>query len=131
MTTTGNRENIVKFYVERSLTTFTDAKILANNNRWDSCLNRLYYACFYMVYALLVQKIDVRAKTHSGIKTLFNEQILMQGLVEKKSGTFYASLMKRRNENDYGDFEISTAEDVLPLISQAEAFINTIQKLIL
>ncbi len=62
MTNTGNRENIVKFYVERSFTTFGDAKILANNNSWNSCMNRLYYACFYMVYALLVKKIDVRAK---------------------------------------------------------------------
>ncbi len=89
---------------------------------------------FLLLYGLCTfntKKIDVRVKTHSGIKTLFNEHIVLQGLAEKKFGSFYANLMKRRNENDYGDFEISTAEEVLPLISQAEEFITTIQKLII
>ena len=34
---------------------YEDAIILANHNRWNACVNRLYYACFYMVSALAIQ----------------------------------------------------------------------------
>jgi len=38
--------------------------------------------------------------------------------------------MQRRGESDYVAFEKLTSEDVLPLIPQAEEFINTIKKII-
>jgi uncharacterized protein (UPF0332 family) len=126
-----NRENVVKFFVDQSFATFDDAKFLADGKRWKSCLSRLYYACFYMVYALLTEKLDIRIKTHVGVKNLFNEQIVRVGLIERKFSTFYSKLMERRGEGDYADFEILTEDEVLPLISQAEEFIKTVQKLIL
>jgi len=127
----GNQEDLIRFYVERSFTTLKDAKVLGDSGGWTSCINRLYYACFYIVYALLLQKIGVRTKTHSGVKTLFSKHIVKPGLVKAESGYFYSLLMEKRGEGDYGDFEIFTAEEVLPLILQAEEFIITIQKLIL
>jgi len=131
MNNSQNREEIVKFYVAKAWNTLKDAMILSENKAWESCVNRLYYACFYMVYALLIQKIDVRAKTHSGIKTLFGLHIVKEGLIDEATASFYPLVFERRNEADYEDFEILTVEDVLPLISQAEEFIKTIQKLIL
>jgi len=44
-----NRNNIVRFYIEKSLQTFEDAELLALNERWNSCVNRLYYSAFYIV----------------------------------------------------------------------------------
>ena len=33
---------------------FEDANLLAKNDRWNAVINRLYYACFYAVIALLI-----------------------------------------------------------------------------
>ena len=62
---------------------------------------------------------------------MFNEHFVKNGIVDKQTASFYSILMDKRTKSDYDDFEIFTAEEVLPLISQAEEFINTIQKLIL
>jgi uncharacterized protein (UPF0332 family) len=126
----GNGE-ILEFYLKKSSETLIDAKILADSHRWNSCVNRLYYSCFYIVIALIFQKLAKRTKTHSGARNLFNEYFVKNAIVDKQMAVFYSILMDKRAKSDYDDFEIFTAEDVLPLISQAEEFINTIQKLIL
>lgn len=127
----SDRQQIVKFYVEKSLTTLDDAKTLATSKAWNSCANRMYYASFYVVYAFLIKVIDVRAKTHSSIKNLFNLHIVKEGLIDKEAASFYQLIFDNRNEADYEDFGNLTEEEVLPLISQAEDFILTIKKLIL
>lgn len=131
MNTGGNVTNLVRHSAERAITAFNDAKVLANANGWNSCINRLYYACFYIVRALLIQRLDLRTKTHSGVKSLFHNHIVKQGLITEDLGRFYSSLMEKRGIADYDDdFEIFTANDILPLIPQTEAFINTIKQLI-
>ena len=130
MSIPGGRAELVHFYIMKSDNTLKDAKLLANNNSWDSCVNRLYYACFYIVYALIVKKIGKRTKTHSGIKALFNEHFIKEGILSKQVAVFYGKLMSKRALGDYDDFQVLTAGDVIPLIPQTEAFINTIKSLI-
>jgi uncharacterized protein (UPF0332 family) len=48
-------EHVVTYRLVRARETLEDARILADAGRWDSCVNRLYYACFYAVTALLLQ----------------------------------------------------------------------------
>ena len=47
-----------------------------------------------------------------------------------KWGKFFALLFIDRNDNDYEDFAIFTADDVLPLLPQTEEFIDVIKRLI-
>ncbi|MCK4815544.1 HEPN domain-containing protein [bacterium] len=49
-------KDFIEYRIQRSNDTFEDAKLLANNGRWNSVTNRLYYACFYAVSALLYSK---------------------------------------------------------------------------
>jgi uncharacterized protein (UPF0332 family) len=44
---------VVGHRLERARETLEDARILAAENRWNSCVNRLYYTCFYAASALL------------------------------------------------------------------------------
>ncbi|NLB26441.1 MAG: HEPN domain-containing protein [Bacteroidales bacterium] len=57
--------------IESAYNTFEAAKILIKNGLWNSAFNRLYYAVFYAVNALLVlNKID--SQTYSGSRTKFS-----------------------------------------------------------
>ena len=47
--------DLVRYRLQRARQTLEDARILANASRWNPCVNRLYYACFYAVSALLLQ----------------------------------------------------------------------------
>jgi hypothetical protein len=46
---TQDLSEYLNYRIQRSFETFNDAKLLAENERWNSCINRLYYACFYAV----------------------------------------------------------------------------------
>lgn len=49
------RDDVVRYRLQRAREALEDARVLANAGRWSACVNRLYYACFYAVSALLFQ----------------------------------------------------------------------------
>lgn len=49
------RDDVVRYRLQRAREALEDARVLANASRWSACVNRLYYACFYAVSALLLQ----------------------------------------------------------------------------
>lgn len=67
------------------------------------CVNRLYYACFYAVSALLAAE-GLSSSKHSGVRSLFNENFVKTGSVEKSLARVYNDLYERRQESDYVDF---------------------------
>ena len=57
------RQEYVKYRVATAFETFEAAKVLYNNGFYNSAINRLYYAVFYAVNALLVQnKLQDKAR---------------------------------------------------------------------
>jgi uncharacterized protein (UPF0332 family) len=77
-----------------------DARVLAREKRWNACVNRLYYACFYAVSALLVCD-GLSSSKHSGIRGLFNKQYVKTGQIPKGIARIYNDLFERRQESDY------------------------------
>lgn len=126
----GAANKLVEFYVEKSKATLIDAKLLAVNKGFASSVNRLYYACFYIVTALVIDKTSVRVKRHAGLRALFNNEFVRTGIISVQDGAFYSALMEKRDEADYGDFEVITEDEINTLVIQTEAFINTIKKLV-
>jgi uncharacterized protein (UPF0332 family) len=61
-----DKEEIIKYRLERADETIAEAKLLAKDLHWNTVANRLYYDCFYAVLGLLT-KNDTRIKTHDGV----------------------------------------------------------------
>jgi uncharacterized protein (UPF0332 family) len=38
--------DLIKYRKESALETYEEALILSDNDKWNGCVNRLYYACF-------------------------------------------------------------------------------------
>ena len=106
-----------------------DARVLAREKRWNACVNRLYYACFYAVSALLVCD-GLSSSKHSGIRSLFNKQYVKTGQIPKDIARIYNDLFERRQEGDYMDFVNFQESQVLPWISKAERLIKYIAEFI-
>lgn len=118
------------FYrLERAQETLEDARILANSERWNACMNRLYYACFYAVSALLIKE-GYSSSKHTGVRSLFNLHFVKTGVVPKELARIYNDLFERRQESDYTDFITFKESQVQPLIPQAEEFVERISILI-
>jgi uncharacterized protein (UPF0332 family) len=96
-------EDYVKYCLQRAKQTIEEVKILIENKFWNTAINRMYYACFYAVGALLYKK-GVQTLSHSGTRLKFGQLFVQTGLVNKKLGKHYSELFEKRQKGDYNDF---------------------------
>ena len=120
---------LVKYRLQRARETLADARILADASRWNPCVNRLYYACFYAVSALLIQE-GLSSTKHTGLRSLFNRHFVKTNKVPKDKARIFNDLFERRQEGDYVDFVNFEESQVLPWLPEAEAFVQNLADLI-
>ena len=70
-------KDLILYRIERARETFEEALLMQRAGHWNSCANRLYYACYYVVTALLAGK-GLASSKHTGIKALFNQYLVIQ-----------------------------------------------------
>jgi len=121
---TGSQNDYILYRIDRSVELFQDAILLAENKRWRSCVNRLYYSSFHLINALLFQE-GINAKSHDGLKTKFFQLYVKTNLIDIEFGKLYSRLIDWRQESDYSVYVDFGGDDVLPLIDKVEKF-NTI-----
>lgn len=126
---TKSNKELVSYRLQRARETLADARILADAGRWNPCVNRLYYACFYAVSALLVQE-GLSSSKHTGLRSLFNRHFVKTNKVPKEKARIFNDLFERRQEGDYVDFVSFEESQVLPWLPEAEAFVENIAVLI-
>lgn len=97
---------------------------------WNTAINRLYYACFYAVSALLLSR-DIQARSHAGVRQMFGLHFIKTDLVDKELGKFYSDLFDKRQISDYDDYIEITKEEVIEFIAPANQLISKIEDLIL
>jgi len=130
MVMTGfEKEDFVKYRMAKAHETLRAAQVLVDHKLWNSVVNRLYYACFYAVSALLAQS-DLSAKTHSGMKTSFFQHFVKTGKVSLNLAKLYADLFDGRQKGDYNDFYDFKEESVINLFKGSTEFIEKVGNLI-
>ena len=126
----ANRTDYIQYRIDKSEEIFDDAMLLADNCRWNSCVNRLYYCSFYIVTALLANS-GVNAESHNGVKRQFNLLFVKTGIITKDQGKLFSNLFDWRQETDYADFIEFDEDTVQPLLAQVKNFIENIRQIIL
>lgn len=122
-------EDTIAFRLKKAWEDWEAACILADAKSYSAAINRLYYAAFHAVSALLF-KHDIKHKAHNGAKAMFELHFVKANIISVEWGRFYSMLFTDRNESDYEDFIVFTANDVQPLILQTAEFIRLIAALI-
>ncbi len=127
--TDTERNEIVKYRLSRAHETLNEVDILIDNQLWNTAINRLYYACYYAVNALLVS-IKIKAQTHAGVRQMFGLHFVITGKISRDLGKFYSIIFDKRLTGDYDDFVDHKEEDVLVLFTMAKKFLKEIDKLV-
>ena len=122
-------QSLVTYRLQRANETLHEADILIENNCFNAAVNRLYYACYYAVIALLI-KNHIQALTHDGVKQMFGLHFVTTGKVDRKYSRFYSQLFNDRISGDYDDFLSYDKEMVDSLRPKAEELIQCIKNLI-
>jgi uncharacterized protein (UPF0332 family) len=122
-------QELVSYRLQRARETIEDARILAQARRWNPCVNRLYYACFYAVSAVLIQQ-GLSSSKHSGVRSLFNQHFVRTNKVPTETARIFNDLFDRRQEGDYMDFVNFKESQVRLWLPEADAFVENIAVLI-
>jgi uncharacterized protein (UPF0332 family) len=123
----GSKNDLINYRLVRAKETFKDAQILAENGRWNSCINRLYYSAYYAVMALLLNS-DLKPTTHTGAKSNFSEHFILSNLIPKEFGKMYSQLFTWRQKGDYDDLYDFDSEKVIPYFEPVDQLISLIEK---
>ena len=123
------RKILVGLEIEKSRRTFAEIEILRQAGLWDNIANRLYYAAFHAVSALLIHD-GHPVGTHQGAVVMLHQHYVKTGILSKEDGAFYSQLHTLREKSDYNCTYYATKEDTAPRIALTEAFIEKVIGLI-
>lgn len=123
------RQIIVGLEKEKALNTFAEIEILRQVGLWNNIANRLYYAAFHAVSALLINDHH-NVGTHQGAVSMLHQHYVKTGILAKEDGAFYSQLQTMREKSDYNCTYNATEEDTAPRIPQTKQFIDKILGLI-
>ncbi len=126
---TDEIKKIILYKMDRAYETLEEAELMGKHNHWNTCVNRLYYACFYAVSALLLTE-NLSSSKHTGVRSLFNKHFVRPALIHEDSGVLYNELFENRQESDYTDFVIMKEDLVCPWIDKTRIFLDTIKTVI-
>ena len=126
----GEKEALVKYRITRAKETLDEVDVQIQNGYLANATNRLYYACFYGVTALLAH-YDINSKTHSGTRQMFGLHFIKPGIISEKAGDFYKNIFDMRQTGDYEDFFVFEKDTVVSYIQPARDLIEEIEQILL
>lgn len=119
---------LIFYRLERAYESLDEAKILLERGHANTFVNRLYYACFYAVSALLLTK-DLSSAKHSGVRSLFHQSFVKEGVINKELGQLYDKLFDNRQKGDYADMVRFDLDIVRNWYDEAEKFVRAIENI--
>lgn len=125
----SSRDAMISYRLERSEETLREADYLIAGGYYSTAINRLYYACYYAISALLIQN-RIQTQTHAGVKSMLSLHFIRSGKIDIQTGKDFFRLFDLRHNNDYDDFSFCDKETILDLRPKAEAIIRAITSLI-
>ena len=126
---TKEERALIEYRMERARETLGEARIMFDAGRINTYVNRLYYACFYAVSALLLTR-NFSTSKHGYLRSLMHREFVKTGLIPKDLSRHFDVLFNSRLEGDYADFIRFKAEDVAGWLDKTQKFVDHIESLI-
>ena len=123
------KNELITYRLKKAKETLLEIELHVENELWNTAVNRLYYACYYAVNALLLS-INIQAQTHAGVRQMFGLHYIKTGLIDSSLGKFYSDLFDKRQSSDYGDYIEMNRDDVLDFLTPARLLISRIEEIV-
>lgn len=94
------RQEMVHLELERSKSNYNEAQQCASINLWNVVGNRIYYAVFHAVVALLIDN-GIEVGSHKGAGMMFGKHFVLTGIFDSEDGKLYRQLQTIRERADY------------------------------
>ena len=125
MTDQEKRREIIKYWIEKAQESLDAAYDEMAANRLSFAVNRIYYACFYAVSAVLLEK-NLEFKKHSGVRAAFHKHLIKSGQLKNEYGKLYDELFEARQRGDYIELVTFQKRQVEDWLTRTKIFIQDI-----
>lgn len=118
--------DLSKYRFDTAKSNLNAAKLLYEAKDFKSSVNRSYYAIFHALRAVNILE-DFDSKKHSGVISHFNEFHVKSGQFDSGISKIIKGSFLIRQEADYEDFYVITADEAAAQITNAEAVLHQIK----
>lgn len=123
------RDTVVRLEIAKAFSTQEEVDFLIEKGFWNAAANRLYYAVFHAVSALLIPD-GIRIKSHKGAGKMLNQHYIQTDIISPNLGKLYRRLELMREESDYNCFYNTSPDEFKKELEPARELINTIAKMV-
>lgn len=120
------RAIVVGLELEKADKFLSQADAVATLGIWDVVANRIYYAVFHAVSALLIND-HVEVRSHKGAGLMFGQKYVLPGIFTADDGRLYAKLQDLREKSDYNLVYQSDEAEMAPLLEKTKELISRIK----
>ena len=123
--------SLIHHRLEQAEDSINEAKLLQKEGMsFRSVMNRLYYAMFYSMLALLQQK-GIGTSKHIGAISLFVKEFIKNGAFDKELSKRLHRAFELRQKSDYLEQTEISEQDIEEMFPKAVDFVNTIKNYLL
>jgi len=122
------KQELGEYWLEKAERSYKTAKNEYNEGNYDFCVNRLYYAVFYAVNAVLIIR-GQNYKKHSAVRAAIHRDFVKPGTISVEYGKLYDSLLRDREEADYVAFVEFDPEVVKEELNMSRKFIDKFKEI--
>ena len=103
------------------------AKTLLENQLYEDCVSRAYYAVLHAAKAALATK-DIEPESHNAVKRMFGLHLIKTGEIEKDFAKILTAEQEDREIGDYNIYIEIEQDRALKRVRDAEKFVERIEK---
>ncbi|OIO30462.1 MAG: hypothetical protein AUJ60_02795 [Nitrospirae bacterium CG1_02_44_142] len=121
----------MKYRLKEAEDSIKEAEVLIREGMsLRAVMNRLYYAMFYGVLALLQEK-EMGTSKHAGAISLFDKEFIKKGAFDNELSKTLHRAFELRQKGDYMEQAEVTKSDVDEMLPKTKNFINRIKAYLL
>ena len=122
---------LIKYRLKQADDSIKEAEVLLKEGMsLRSVMNRLYYAMFYAVLAVLQEK-QLGTSKHYGAISLFDREFIKSGIFDKELSKTLHRAFELRQKGDYMEQPDIKKEDIDEIFSKAIDFVSRIKQYLL
>jgi len=113
--------------LDRAKKALLAAKTLLENQLYEDCVSRAYYAVLHAAKAALATK-DIEPESHNAVKRMFGLYLIKTGEIEKDFAKILTAEQEDRAIGDYNIYLEIEQDRALKRVRDAEKFVDRIKK---
>ncbi|MBI4848075.1 MAG: HEPN domain-containing protein [Nitrospirae bacterium] len=123
--------DLIQYRLKQAHDSLEEARILLKEGMSKrAVINRLYYAMFYAVLALLQEK-QMGTSKHIGAISLFDKEFIKTGVFDKDLSKTLHRAFELRQKGDYMELMDIGQEDVQEIFPKAVVFVEKVERCLL